>query len=530
MNTIVKENISQQLNGAEILVNALMNNGVNTVFGYPGAPILGLYEALSKTTEIKHILNRHEQASLHSAEGYARVSGKCGVVITTSGPGFTNTITGLMNANTDGTPIVVICAQTENIDKNEFQSVDVHTIAKACTKKVFSITKPDEIEKTISQAITDAMRLPSGAIVVSVTKSVLNSVSEQKAYRQRHEIKVEAPHSCVLRAIDSLKNAKRPLIIVGGGCAGSENEIREFVTLTGLPVVNTLMGKGIIDDSTLGLIGSNGNEKLNDIINKSDVVLALGVRFTERTTNYKQNFLKNSKIISINLHSNKSSNVRIDKEIIGEMQVVLQQIIGVIKVKNILFDLKYDWLETINSAVDEHIKDTYSVEAVLNKINNYTKKYNPIITTDVGEHQILASKIFKTTYAKYFLTAGGYGTMGYGLPASIGAIIAKPNALVMNITGDGSFQMNMQELGTCAQYELPIKIIIINNSALGMIKSGQKEKHYAEYQSDLLNPDFVKIANSYGIIGFNVSSMTDLDTALLQMFKYKKPVLLNIKV
>ena len=520
----------QQHTGAGVLVETLIENGVDTVFGYPGTPILSIYDELSKTDRIKHILSRHEQGAVHSAEGYARVSGKCGVVLATSGPGFTNTITGIVNANTDGTPLVVITAQSESVGKNGFQDIDVNNIIQTCSKKVFILDKPDEVAYTINMAMNEALKLPSGVVVVGVTKSVLESQSEQKTYRKRHEIKVEAPHSCVLRALGMLKNANKPLIIAGGGCFGSENEVREFQRLTHIPVVNTLMAKGVADDVSLGLIGFNGVDYLNEMINDSDVVIALGTRFSERTTGYKEKFLQNSKIISINIYQNMSANVSIEEEILGELKVVLQQMIGVIKAKNILFDIKYDWIEQLSQNDISSVTEDFTTENVLKVIYEYTKKYNPVIATDVGEHQIYANKVFKVSSTANFLTSGGFGAMGYGLPSAIGAYIAKPNSLVMNISGDGSFQMNLQELGVCAEYNIPLKMMIINNSSLEMIKHQQENNNYSVYQSSLINPDFVKLASAYGILGYTITNMSELKTALKEIFTYKKAVLLDIKV
>ena len=533
MDTITKNIIqTNQQTGAQAIISTLINNGIDTVFGYPGYPLLSLYEALASSDKVKHILTRHEQGAVHAAEGWSKINGKCGVVFATSGPGFTNTITGIFNAYSDNTPLLVITATTENLGNNEFQEVDVLNLTKTFTKKSFVITKPEHTVKIIEQALAAACEIPYGPVVVGVTKNVLETESVQKQYKKPHKIKVEAPHSCVLRTIDTLKNAKRPLIIAGGGCYGSESEVKELRHITHIPVVHTLMANGVADDVSVGMLGFNGREEINNCIQDADVVLVLGSKLSDRTTNYAERFLPKSKIISINVEQNNSKNVRIDKEIIGELKVVLQQMIGVIKAKNILFDIKYDWVERIsNEEVFETNENCALTEAsAIRTIYSYTKKYNPIVTTDVGEHQILASKIFKTVSSKNFLTSGGFGTMGYGLPAAIGAYMASPNSLVMNITGDGSFQMNIQELGTCMEYNIPLKIFIINNSALGMIKSQQKTKNYSEYQSALINPDFVKLANSYGIQGYEITDLNGLKQALSEIFVCKKPIVVDIKV
>ena len=526
------EETTNTISGANFLVELLRESGVDTIFGYPGSPILPLYEELAKT-DIKHILSRHELGAVHSAEGYAKIKNKPGVVLVTSGPGFSNTLTGIMNAYADSTPLVVIAGQVENHGVNEFQDVDIASVAKTFTKRIYQINKTSEIESSIKKAFIMANKVPKAPVIVTLKKSVLTSaVTEKSPYRIKKDIRVEAPHSCVLKAIETLKNAKTPLIIAGGGCKNYEKDLIEFAQLSHIPIVTTLMGTGIASNLSIGMIGINGNEHLNKSIENADVVLSLGVRFTNRTTMNKNVFLPNSKIININIKQNKSDNVSIHQEIIGDLDVILQQFIGTIKAKNILFDIKYNWVENLISTDKKEVinSDKFSQENILKEIYEYTKKFNPIITTDIGEHQIGVATTFKTNFASNFIISGGFGSMGFGLPAGIGAYIAKPNSLVMNITGDGSFQMNMQELGTVAEYNIPLKIFIMNNSSLGMIKTQQKKSQYKTYQSDLINPDFAKIAQSYGILGYTITNMKDLRTALKEIFTYKKAVILDIKM
>lgn len=524
-------NTKCSINASDYFIEVLENLNVDTIFGYPGASVVPLYNSLSKSKKIKHILCRHEQGAVHASEGYSRVKNKCGVVFTTSGPGFTNTLTGIHNAYFDKTPVVVITGMAEEIGHNSFQEVDILSVSKSCSKAAYIIDNTEDINKVLKLAFYNANKAPKGPVVVGVKKSVLESVVfDKKEFRLPHEIKVEAPHSCILKSLEMLKNAKRPLIIAGGGCRDAQNELKEFISLTHIPVVNTFMGKGIVDDLSFGLIGLNGDIDLNETIEHADIVLALGTRFSSRLINSKNNFLKNSKIININLEHNNSQNVLPEREIIGEMDIVLQHMIGVIKSKDMLFDIHYQWIEDLSKSDEYYEQNEFSSDYVMNEIQKYVKKYSPIITTDVGNHQICAMKYFKTESAKKFLTSGGFGTMGYGLPASIGAQIAKPNSLVMNITSDGSFQMNMQELGTCAEYDLPIKMIVINNSALGMIKNLQNQIYNKDFQSSMLNPDFVQIAHSYGIRAYSITTKEDLHIALKDMFKYKKAVLLDIHV
>lgn len=534
MNQITKIETKKTTNtttGAAFLIQLLKEQGTDTIFGYPGAPILPIYDSLINDNQIKHVLCRHEQGAVHAAEGYAKVKDKCGIVLVTSGPGFSNTLTGIMNAYTDGTPLVIICGQTETIGHNEFQEANISEITRTFTKATIEIENASDIEKSIKTAFSIANKIPKAPVVVSVKKSILKEeIENNQTYRIKKEIKVAAPHSCILKTIDILKNSKKPLIIAGGGCNNAENELIELAHLTHIPIVSTLMAKGRVDDVSLGMIGLSGDKELNDSIENADTVLVLGSRLTTRTTKNKEIFLPKSKIININIEHNKSNNVKPAKEIIGEIDIILQQIIGVIKSKNITFDIKYDWIEQLSRTENNTSKkQELTGEDVLTEIYNYTKKYNPIITTDVGMHQIMAAKIFKTTSSKKFLTAGGFGTMGFGLPASIGAYFGMPDSLILNITGDGSFQMNMQELGTISQYNIPIKIFIMNNSSLGMIKKLQEKKYSKPFQSDLINPDFTKIAESYGIKGYKITNINDLKNTLPEIFKYKKAVLLDIK-
>jgi len=522
---------TKTITGADRIVTLLEENGTEYVFGYPGGSVLPIYNALSNSA-IKHILCRHEQAATHAAEGYAKVKEKCGVVLVTSGPGFSNTVTGILNAYSDKTPIVVISGEVEHINNNEFQEVNTDAIVKTCTKACYHISCVEEIDKVIKEAFLTAKKIPCGPVVISVKKSVLESyVTDIPAIRQKQEIKVEAPHSCVLKSIQNLKNAQRPLIVLGGGCSGVEREVVEFARLSHIPMVNTLNGKGVADELSYGLIGLCANENLNNTIKEADVVLALGVKFSNRTTDFVSRFLPNSRIISININKNTSDNVQIEKELIGELEVILQQIIGTIKAKNILFDIKYEWLEKLskNDEIFDCGKNLTSAY-VINEIYKKSKKFNPIVTTDVGIHQIDAVKIFKTSSSKRFLTSGGFGTMGFGIPAAIGAYFASPNSLILNITGDGSFQMNIQELATIAEYNIPLKIFIMNNSSLGMIRKIQEKEYGKKYQSDLINPDFKKLAGAYGIHSYKITTKEGLKITLDEIFKYKKPVIIDIKI
>ena len=353
------------------------------------------------------------------------------------------------------------------------------------------------------------------------------------------QFSVGAKQSEIINIINTLKKAKKPSILVGGGSYESVSLIRDFVHLSNFPVIHTLMGKGIVEDLSLGMVGVNGSNFANSIIEDSDVVLVLGAKLDSRVTGVANRYLPSAKILNINLEPNSSKNIVAYQEIIGDLKIILQQIIENVKTNNISFNLKYDWIDKIDSLKQMYKQENHSfvssdvnglvTEKVLNIIHNHTKKYNPIVTTDVGQHQILASKIFESKTPYNFVTSGGLGAMGFGFPAAIGAFLAKPNSLILNITGDGSFQMNMQELGTCLEYKIPVKIIVMNNSSLGLVKQAQA-RYYSNrfYQSDMINPDFVQRAQAYGIRGVSINSSEELEKALDKYISADFPVLFDI--
>lgn len=538
---MVSDTKTKLINGAKLFVDFFVSENVDKIFGYPGAAVLPIYDELGLQNKITHYLCRHEQAAVHMAEGYARVSRKPGVVLVTSGPGATNTLTGIVNAYSDKSPIVVIAGQCEELGCNNFQEADMLSITKSCTKKNYFIHSETEIYSVLKDAFKMAQTAPMGPVLIAVPKSVLTKEFESEPIKKEYvpTLKVETSQTNIMRLIDSMKSAKRPAILVGGGCCDSVSQIRELVHLFNIPLVHTLMGKGIVEDLSLGMVGVNGSNLANSVIEESDLLLVLGARLDTRITGKSEKFLSDTNIININLEENTTSNVKISQEIIGDLKVILQQLIGNIKSNNIMFHIKFDWLDRI-----EHLKRIYLnenlsfisssdnrlvTENVLGIIQEYTQKYNPIITTDVGQHQILSSKIFSSKTPYNFLTSGGLGAMGFGFPAAIGAYLAKPDSLVLNITGDGSFQMNMQELGTCLEYKIPIKIIIMNNSSLGLVKQAQKHYYGGRlYQSDMVNPDFVQIAAAYGIKGITIRTVEDLKNALDKYISKNMPVVFDI--
>ena len=538
---MISQTNTSMITGAKLLVDILSKEGVDKVFGYPGATVLPLYDELCKVGKIKHYLTRHEQGAVHIAEGYARVSRKPAVVLVTSGPGATNTITGILNAYADNIPLVIVTGQSEELGANHFQEADIVSMTKTCTKKSFCINSVDEILPTMKEVFKLAQTPPMGPVLVALKRSVLLSSIENKFEEEKYlpPISVQTSQSNVFALIDDIKKYKKPLFLVGGGCYNIIPSLRELFNVTNLPVVNTLMGKGMVDDLSLGMIGVNGVNFANSVLQECDLLIALGARLDTRVTGGDIEFLPNTKIININIEKNKTSNVTVSKEITGDITVIINQLLANIHNNKEVFPLKYGWLDRIEELRKIYQKDNLSsslisdngivTEDVLRIIHEYTKKYNPIVTTDVGQHQILTSKIFKSKAPYNFLTSGGLGTMGFGMPAGIGACIAKPDSLVISICGDGSFQMNMQELGTCKEYNIPIKIIVMNNSSLGLVKQAQAKYYNGRfYQSDMLNPDFVQIASAYGILGVSINSTKELELALNKYITKDYPVLFDI--
>ena len=532
---------TQISSGAKLFVDYLTSEGVDTIFGYPGATVLPIYDELSQSDKIKHYLCRHEQAAVHAADGYARVAEKPGVVLVTSGPGASNTITGILNAYADNIPLVIITGQCEEIGHNNFQESNMASLTESCTKKTFLIKSEHDIIPMLKMAFKTAITPPMGPVVISVVRSVLLKQIEHKSLEKIYtpQFNVETKQSYIMKTIDTLKYASKPAVLIGGGGRKASALIREFLTISNFPAIHTLMGKGIVEDLSLGMIGINGSKLANSIIEESDVLLVLGARLDTRITGIYDEYLPNTKIININLNENTTTNVNIYQEVTGDVAIILQQMLGNIKSGNTKFQLNYNWLDRIDFLKRMYEKENLSLiskcgeglvtEKVLSIINDKTKKYNPIITTDVGQHQILSSKIFESKTPYNFLTSGGLGTMGFGFPAAIGAYIAKPDSLIINITGDGSFQMNMQELGTCLEYKIPVKIIVMNNSSLGLVKQAQT-KYYGGriYQSEMINPDFVQIASAYGIEGVYINNKVDLENALDKYIPTNKPVLFDI--
>ena len=519
---------------AETLVNSLVKMGTDCIFGYPGAAVLSIYNELSLTKSINHILVRHEQAALHAAEGYARTSGKVGVVLVTSGPGFTNTITGIANAYADSTPLVVLVGDVsaQNEKRKTFQKVDILDMTKTCSKKGYMLSKNDNIEQVIEEAFTVANSGIKGPVVIVVPRNILESKYSQKELKKNIQKINSHIFSNEIKTFNKLfQEAKKPIVLIGGGTIDASKEVAEFITTNNLPVVSTLMGIGAYPTNNknyLGMIGMNGNYLANSALNHSDLIIAFGVAFSDRSTCKNNDFGKKAKIISINL-----SKISDDFEL--EIQADLKEFLSQYLQTNSCYKNYENWHKQINILrgeviTKEHKSEKLHSSYVLETLSKLTRNSEPIVVTDVGQHQMLTAQFFNFTKPRKFITSGGLGTMGYGLPASIGAHIANPGNLILNITGDGSFQMNLQELATCREHNIPIKIIIMNNGYLGMVRQMQEKIYKNTYQVEMTNPDFTKIAEAYDLFALRITKKEELVSKLEEALNYNGTAIVDIMI
>lgn len=529
-----KKNSVNTTTCAKALVETLSELGIDSIFGYPGASILSVYDELSKVNNIKHYLVRHEQAAVHAAEGYARISGKPGTVLVTSGPGFTNTITGIANAYADSTPLVVLAGDVplSNIKGKVFQKVDIISLTKSCSKKNYLVTSKDDIKQVIKEAYEVANSGDKGPVVIALPRNILESKYSSKVTKDLH--KKKAPiisEADIEKAVKLIHSAQKPLILLGGGSLDANDNIKKFVSTTGIPVISTLMGVGSFPSQSalyLGMAGINGVYSANTALNNSDLIIALGVSFSDRSTCKKEVFAPNAKIINVNT---KKGLWDFELDITADVDVFLQEILDKIS-ESIDFKVwrKQVLLYKEECKIQHKKTDSMHPSLVLDTIYERTKWLEPIVVTDVGQHQMLTAQFFNFNQPKKFITSGGLGTMGFGLPASIGAQIANPESLVLNITGDGSFQMNLQELATCREHNIPIKIIIMNNGYLGMVREAQEKIYKNCYQVEMNNPDFTKIAEAYDLFAIRVQKMEELIPAIKKMISYQGTVIIDIAI
>ena len=546
-----KDSPVPEKSGAEILIDTLIEQGVDTVFGYPGGAVLPIYDALFQQTKIRHILVRHEAGAAHAAEGYARSTGKPGVVLVTSGPGATNAVTGIADAFMDSIPLIVLTGQvaTNLIGSDAFQEADTIGITRHCSKHNYLVKDPAELATVVREAFTIATKGRPGPVVIDIPKNVQVATAAsdvKRPARTRFTFAGEADYTEVNRAVELIANAKAPILYTGGGIINSgpaaSEALRELAELTGAPVTSTLMGLGAYPasgEAWLGMLGMHGTYEANMAMNQCDVMVCLGARFDDRVTGRLDAFSPDSIKIHVDIdRSSMNKTVRVDLPIVADVGTAMRQMIDVWKGRKYKKQPLDQWWSRIAGwrAVDclsypgstQEIMPQYAIE----RLFEATKDKAPIITTEVGQHQMWAAQHFHFDAPNKWLTSGGLGTMGYGLPAAIGAQMGDPNALVIDIAGEASIQMNIQEMATATQYRLPVKVFILNNEWMGMVRQWQEltyESRYSESYSDSL-PDFVALAEAYGWKGIRCDDPAKLDDAIAEMLAYDGPVMFDCRV
>jgi acetolactate synthase-1/2/3 large subunit len=546
--------MARPMTGAEMVIKALQDQGVDFIFGYPGGAVLPIYDELFQQEKVKHVLVRQEGGAVHAAEGYARSTGRVGVVLVTSGPGATNAVTGLTDALMDSIPVVCLTGQvpTHLIGSDAFQECDTVGITRSCTKHNWLVKDVNDLARVIHEAFYVAKSGRPGPVVVDIPKDVQfatgNYVGPSNIAHKTYKPRLKPELDGVRDAVELLATAKKPIFYTGGGVINSGPKasqlLREFVRLTGAPITSTLMGLGAYpasDKQWLGMLGMHGTYEANMTMHDCDVMVCVGARFDDRITGRIDAFAPNSKKIHIDIDpSSINKNVHAHVPIIGDVAYVLEDMIRIWKSKAPQVDkaAHKTWWKQIDQwrakkslnykANSDVIMPQYAVE----RLYDLTKDRDVYITTEVGQHQMWAAQFFKFEEPNRWMTSGGLGTMGYGLPAAVGAQIAHPKSLVVDIAGDASILMNIQEMSTAIQYHLPVKVFILNNQYMGMVRQWQQLLHgnrYSESYTEAL-PDFVKLAEAYGGVGIRCDNPADLDDAILEMIKTPKPVLFDCRV
>ena len=546
--------MSRQMNGAQIVIKALKDQGVDTVFGYPGGAVLPIYDEIFQQNDIKHILVRHEQGATHAAEGYARSTGKPGVVLVTSGPGATNAVTGLTDALMDSIPLVVLTGQVPSfmIGSDAFQEADTVGITRPCTKHNWLVKDTDKLAETVHEAFHVATSGRPGPVLIDIPKDVQFAngtyVAPVKADVGHYQPQVKGDRDAITALAELIENSERPVFYTGGGVINSGKEasqlLRELVKETNFPITSTLMGLGSYPasgDNWLGMLGMHGTYEANLAMHDCDLMINIGARFDDRITGRIDAFSPKSKKAHIDIDpSSINKIIHVDVPIIGDIGHVLEDLLKIWKSrgrKTKAAEVKQwhaqidEWrgkkcLNYKNS--DKIIKPQYALE----RLEALTKGMDRYITTEVGQHQMWAAQYLGFEDPNRWMTSGGLGTMGYGLPASVGVQIAHPDSLVVNVAGEASILMNIQEMGTASQYRLPVKQFILNNERLGMVRQWQELLHgerYSNSWSEAL-PDFVKLAEAFGAKGILCSDPADLDDAIMEMLNYDGPVIFDCLV
>ena len=549
--------MNNEITGAEIVLKSLAEQGVEVVFGYPGGAVLPIYDTLFKQNSIKHVLVRQEGGAIHAAEGYARSTGKTGVVLVTSGPGATNVVTGLTDAMMDSVPVVCITGQVPQhlIGSDAFQECDTTGITRPCTKHNYLVKDVNKLSSVFHEAFTIAQNGRPGPVLIDIPKDVQfakgSYIEKNKIVIPPHRLFEPKPNfeiEKIEEATEIISKSKKPIFYIGGGCINSgpmaSKLVREFINLVGSPVTMTLMGLGVVassDKNSLGMLGMHGMYEANMAMHECDVLINIGARFDDRVTGRLDAFSPNSKKIHVDIDaSNINKTINVDVPIVGDVKQVVEQMLTIWKNKKYKLDQEAlsKWWQKINSWKDvdclsynndsKQIKPQYAVQ----RLYELTKDKKTFITTEVGQHQMWAAQFYKFEEPNRWLTSGGLGTMGYGFPAAIGAQVGNPDALVVDIAGDASILMNIQEMSTAIQYRLPVKIFILNNEYMGMVRQWQELLHggrYSESYTDSL-PDFVKLAESYKAEGLRAKTSDELDDVIIKMMESKNTVIADIWV
>ena len=543
-----------QMTGARMVVEALKEQGVDTVFGYPGGAVLPIYDEIFQQNEIRHILVRHEQGAVHAAEGYARSTGKPGVVLVTSGPGATNAVTGLTDALMDSIPIVCLTGQvpTFMIGSDAFQEADTVGITRPCTKMNWLVKDTDALSGTIHEAFHIATAGRPGPVLVDIPKDVQFATgayqNKPKVSKSHYQPRVKGDTDLITALVEAMETAERPIFYTGGGVINSGNGasqlLRELVEATGFPITSTLMGLGAYPasgDKWVGMLGMHGLYEANLAMHGCDLMINIGARFDDRITGRIADFSPNSKKAHVDIDPSSINKViHADFPIVGDVGHVLEDMLRIWKSRGRKTNsaaLKQWWAQIadwrkVNCLDFKNSETTIKPQYALQRLEELTKNHDRYICTEVGQHQMWAAQFLGFNDPHRWMTSGGLGTMGYGTPASIGVQIAHPDALVINVAGEASWLMNMQEMGTAVQYRLPVKQFILNNERLGMVRQWQELLHgerYSHSWSEAL-PDFVKLAEAFGAKGILCTDPKDLDDAIMEMLNYDGPVIFDCLV
>src|SRR6187402_3927112 len=546
--------MTKQMTGAEMVIEALADQGVQHIFGYPGGAVLPIYDAIFQQQQVQHILVRHEQGAVHAAEGYARSTGKVGCVLVTSGPGATNAVTGLTDALCDSIPLVVITGQvpTHLIGNDAFQECDTVGITRPCTKHNYLVKNIADLPNVLHEAFHIASSGRPGPVVVDIPKDIQfakgNYYRPNTFHHQGYKPRLKGDPNQITQAVELMARAKRPLFYTGGGVINSGPRasalLRELVKLTGFPITSTLMGLGAYqasDPQWLGMLGMHGTWEANWAMHDCDLMICIGARFDDRITGRLDAFSPGSRKIHVDIDpSSINKNVKVDVPIIGDCAHVLEDMLRLWRASSVTPDKKAlaDWWKQIdkwrakkslsfrNSSTI--IKPQYAIQ----RLYELTKDRDTYITTEVGQHQMWAAQFYGFQEPNRWMTSGGLGTMGYGLPAAIGVQLAHPNSLVVDIAGEASILMNMQEMSTAVQYRLPVKVFILNNEYMGMVRQWQELLHGGRYSESYTAalPDFVKLAEAYHGVGIRCEKPGDLDHAIKEMIDVDKPVIFDCMV